>query len=69
MGVGTTETARKWVRREEIDGGRRAGATSLEESEIKRLRREKRRDPAHERDTGATADFSGAELDRPRSAS
>ncbi len=69
MGIGTAETLRKWVRREEVDGGRRVGTTSLEESEIKRLRRENaelRRTNAILR---AAADFFGAELDRPLSAS
>lgn len=36
----TAETARKWVRRAEIDGGTRPGVTSEEAAEIKRLKRE-----------------------------
>ncbi len=69
MGIGTAETLRKWVRREEVDGGRRAGVTSIEESEIKSLRREN----ADLRRTNAilqaASTFFAAELDRPRSAS
>ncbi len=40
LGVGTAETLRKWVRRAEIDDGRRPGVTSEEHAEIKRLKRE-----------------------------
>ena len=34
------ETVRSWVRRAEVDGGRRAGPTSEQLEELKRLRRE-----------------------------
>ena len=37
------ETFRKWVRRTEIDLGRRSGTTSSEHAEITRLKREVRR--------------------------
>jgi transposase len=40
LGIGTAETLRKWVRRGEIDDGRRPRLTSEEHAEIKRLRRE-----------------------------
>ena len=69
MGVGSAETLRKWVRRDEVDGGRRAGVTSLEESEIKRLRRENAELRRANAILRAAADFFGAELDRPLSAS
>ena len=36
----SSETLRKWVRRAEIDGGQRAGLTTEEAAEIKRLKRE-----------------------------
>ena len=40
LGVGTAETVRKWVRQAEIDTGHRAGVSSDESAEIKRLKRE-----------------------------
>ena len=38
----TAETVRKWVRRAEIDGGQRAGVTSVEAERIRQLERENR---------------------------
>ncbi|ORB07509.1 hypothetical protein BST30_06040 [Mycobacterium mantenii] len=40
LGIGTTETVRKWVRRAEIDAGSRPGVSSEESAELKRLKRE-----------------------------
>ena len=40
LGIGTTETLRKWVRRAEVDAGARPGLSSDELAEIKRLKRE-----------------------------
>jgi transposase len=66
LGIGSSETLRKWVRRAEIDAGQRPGVTSEESEQIKALKREVaelRR--ANEILKSASA-FFAAELDRPR---
>lgn len=63
----TAETLRKWVRRTEIERGRRAGLTSDERQRMKELERENRelrRANAILRE--ASAYFAQAELDRRR---
>ena len=40
LGVGTTETVRKWVRQAEIDDGSRAVVSTEGSAELKRLKRE-----------------------------
>jgi transposase len=40
LGIGTTETLRKWVRQDQIDAGTRPGTTSEESAELKRLKKE-----------------------------
>ena len=63
LGVGT-ESLRQWVRRAEIDGGARAGATSEQEAEMKRLRKENFELRRANDILQAAASFFGAELDR-----
>jgi transposase len=66
LGIGTTETLRKWVRQAEVDTRQRPGVSSEESAELKRLRRENaelRR--ANEILKSASA-FFAAELDRPQ---
>ena len=61
----TAETLRKWVRRAEVDTGRRAGVTSDERTRIKELERENRElRRANEILRKASAYFAQAELDR-----
>ena len=61
----TAETLRKWVRRAEIDSGRRDGVTSEERDRIKELERENRElRRANEILRKASAYFAQAELDR-----
>jgi transposase-like protein len=61
----TAETLRNWVRRAEIDSGRRAGVTSDERARIKELERENRElRRANEILRKASAYFAQAELDR-----
>jgi transposase len=65
LGIGSSETLRKWVRRAEIDGGQRPGKSSDEIAEIRELKKENaelRR--ANEILKSASA-FFAAELDRP----
>jgi len=61
----TSETLRRWVRQAERDAGQRAGLTTDERAELKRLQREvvelKR---ANEILKKASAYFAQAELDR-----
>ena len=40
LGVKTPETVRQWVRQAEVDAGERAGTTTEESAEVKRLKRE-----------------------------
>ena len=61
----TKETLRRWVRRAEIDNGKRPGLTTEERSRLKQLERENfelRR--ANEILRKASAYFAQAELDR-----
>ncbi len=61
----SAETLRKWVRRTEIDTGRRAGLTSEERDRVKELEREVRElRRANEILRKASAYFAQAELDR-----
>ena len=61
----TAETLRKWVRRAEVDSGRRAGLTSDEQARIKELERENRElRRANEILRKASAYYAQAELDR-----
>ena len=61
----SSETLRKWVRRTEVDTGRRGGLTSDEEARIKELERENRElRRANKILRKASAYFAQAELDR-----
>ena len=61
----TAETLRKWVRRTEVDTGRRGGVTSSERAQLKELQRENRElRRANEILRKASAYFAQAELDR-----
>ena len=61
----SAETLRKWVRRTEVDAGRRSGLTSEQRDRIKALERENRElRRANEILRKASAYFAQAELDR-----
>ena len=66
LGVGTAETVRKWVRQAQVDAGSRAGTTTEESVELKKLKRENaelRRANAIVKTASA---FFAAELNRPQ---
>ena len=61
----SAETLRKWVRRNEVDSGRRGGVTSEDQARMKELERENRElRRANEILRKASAYFAQAELDR-----
>jgi transposase len=66
LGIGSAETLRKWVRRAEVDAGRRAGMTSEDSAEIRKLRAEVRELRRANEILKAAAGFFAAELDRPQ---
>jgi len=66
LGIGTTETLRKWVRQAEVDGGHRAGVTSEESAEVKALKRENAELRRANGILKAASAFFAAELDRPQ---
>jgi transposase len=66
LGIGSAETLRKWIRRQEIDAGQRPGVTSDEAAEIKRLRRENAELKRANEILRTASAFFAAELDRPQ---
>ena len=60
----SSETLRKWVRRAEVDGGRRPGLTTEERERLKVLERENRELRRANEILKSAAAFFGAELDR-----
>lgn len=65
LGVGA-ESLRTWVKRAEVDEGRRPGMTTAEREELKQLRKEnKELKRSNEILRRASAYFAQAELDRP----
>ena len=66
LGIGSAETLRKWLRQAQIDGGTRAGVSTEETAEIKRLKREVAELKRANEILKAAASFFAAELDRPQ---
>lgn len=66
LGIGSTETLRKWVRRAEVDAGERLGVSSQDAAEIRKLRAEVRELRRANEILRAAAGFFAAELDRPQ---
>jgi transposase len=65
LGIGTPETLRTWIRRAEVDTGRRPGVTTEQAAEVARLKRENAELRRANEILKAAAIFFGAELDRP----
>ena len=63
LGVGD-ESLRSWVKRAEVDAGKRLGLTTAEQQELKVLRKENRELRRANDILQAAASFFGAELDR-----
>ena len=62
----TSETVRRWVRRVEIDEGRRPGLTTDERERLKQLEREVRELRRANEILKAASAFFAAELDGPK---
>jgi len=65
LGIGSAETLRTWVRRAEVDAGRRPGVPTDAAAELVRLKRENAELRRANEILKAAAAFFGAELDRP----
>jgi len=65
LGIGAPQTLMNWVRKAQVDTGQRAGVSSAEAAELRRLRAEvKQLRTANEILRTASAFFAAAELDR-----
>lgn len=65
LGIGSTETLRKWVRQDQIDSGARPGVTSEESAQVKAMKKEIAELKRANDILKAAASFFAAELDRP----
>ncbi len=66
LGIGSSETLRKWVRQAEVDAGERSGLSSEERAEIKALKKENAELRRANEILKAASTFFAAELDRPQ---
>jgi transposase len=66
LGIGD-QSLRNWVTQAEIDGGQKAGLSSTEREELKRLQKENRELRRANEILKSASAFFAAELDRPSS--
>lgn len=69
LGIGTTETLRKWVRQDQIDNRARPGTTTEESAQVKAMKKEIAELRRANEILKAAASFFAAELDRPHTRS
>ncbi|BFV54943.1 transposase [Kitasatospora sp. CMC57] len=65
LGIGSAETLRNWVRRDQVDSGQRAGTTTEESAQIKAMKKEIAELKRANEILKSAASFFAAELDRP----
>ena len=65
LGIGSPETIRTWIRRQQVDVDRRPGVTTDAQVEIKKLTRENAELRRANEISKAASAFFAAELDRP----
>lgn len=66
LGIGSSETLRKWVRAAEVEAGQHPGVTAQDPAEVRKLRAEVRELRRANEILKAAAGFFAAELDRPQ---
>jgi len=66
LGIGSYDSIVRWVRQAEIDGGVKAGLTTDDQEELRRLRRENAELRRANGILKAASAFFAAELDRPQ---
>jgi transposase len=64
LGIGTAQTLHAWVRRDQIDSGRRAGVTSDMAAEVRKLRAENKELKRANEILKSASVFFAASLDR-----
>jgi transposase len=62
LGIGSTETLRKWVRQDQVDSGQRPGTTSEGSAQVKALKKENAELKRANEILKAAAHFFAAEL-------
>ncbi|GGL87038.1 hypothetical protein GCM10010095_84730 [Streptomyces anthocyanicus] len=69
LGIGSAETLRNWVKRDEVDAGKRPGTATEESAQIKAMKKEIAELKRANDILKAAASFFAAERDRPHTCS